>query len=504
MYSSHPATYRLCLVFVLLTLVRLLLPAQGRATGLLFDDAGYLQLPEVALFNGSKADELPFKVDLSPYCPKAGDQGDIASCVGWASGYGALSILLAKQANTTDSTALQEIAQSALFVYNQIKTTDCAGGALLDKAGVFLQNTGNIPAREFDSNNEDCLKMPDTAQLRRAAQHRIRDAVRLFSPETPWYEKALKIKQSLAAGKPVVAGLEVTEGFLQLRDQSEYWDIRHLPAPAGGHALVVVGYSEARRAFRVLNSWGQDWGKNGYCWIKYEDFGQQCKYGIQFVPEDVQTTASRTRLQGRFVFRTPETTDQDSLYFQSAAVVKKGNYYETQKTDWSIGQLYQLVVSDMVKDRYVYVFSIDPVKKAQLHFPQSGKVITTSGTDPKPTAAQRSELVPDSKLELVIPEPLILADGSLDEQGLVKAQAGADQLYILYSLRRIDAQDLENRIRAMLLDDISLGFLQRFEAAFRDLLIPWADIRYDQADMHFTADSDKGYVVPIVLRIPGL
>ena len=42
----------------------------------------------------------------------------------------------------------------------------------------------------------------------------------------------------------------------------------------GGHAMCVVGYDDDRYggAFEILNSWGTDWGNNGYIWIRYRDF----------------------------------------------------------------------------------------------------------------------------------------------------------------------------------------------------------------------------------------
>jgi len=38
------------------------------------------------------------------------------------------------------------------------------------------------------------------------------------------------------------------------------------------HALLVVGYDESRNAFKVINSWGVNWGNEGYLWIDYEVF----------------------------------------------------------------------------------------------------------------------------------------------------------------------------------------------------------------------------------------
>jgi hypothetical protein len=40
---------------------------------------------------------------------------------------------------------------------------------------------------------------------------------------------------------------------------------------AGGHAYVIAGYSVERKAFRIVNSWGADWGQKGRAWISFED-----------------------------------------------------------------------------------------------------------------------------------------------------------------------------------------------------------------------------------------
>ena len=40
--------------------------------------------------------------------------------------------------------------------------------------------------------------------------------------------------------------------------------------PLGGHAFAVVGYDE--RGFWIQNSWGEGWGKDGFCQITYDDW----------------------------------------------------------------------------------------------------------------------------------------------------------------------------------------------------------------------------------------
>ena len=68
-----------------------------------------------------------------------------------------------------------------------------------------------------------------------------------------------------ACGHPVAVGLRITEGW---------WEVAgSVPSPegavVGGHAVLLVGYSVARRAWRVRNSWGAAWGEGGYAWLPF-------------------------------------------------------------------------------------------------------------------------------------------------------------------------------------------------------------------------------------------
>jgi hypothetical protein len=35
--------------------------------------------------------------------------------------------------------------------------------------------------------------------------------------------------------------------------------------------MLIIGYDDARSAYRVINSWGTDWGDAGYLWWDYDD-----------------------------------------------------------------------------------------------------------------------------------------------------------------------------------------------------------------------------------------
>jgi len=40
----------------------------------------------------------------------------------------------------------------------------------------------------------------------------------------------------------------------------------------GGHSMAVVDYDDEKGGLWIRNSWGTDWGNDGYCFMKYEDF----------------------------------------------------------------------------------------------------------------------------------------------------------------------------------------------------------------------------------------
>jgi C1A family cysteine protease len=79
-----------------------------------------------------------------------------------------------------------------------------------------------------------------------------------------------QIKQALSSGCPVVFGTDIAESFKHIRDD------RIIMNPGsgyvGGHAMCIVGWSEERQAFEVRNSWGEDWGVKGYCWMHKDYF----------------------------------------------------------------------------------------------------------------------------------------------------------------------------------------------------------------------------------------
>lgn len=79
------------------------------------------------------------------------------------------------------------------------------------------------------------------------------------------------LKQCLASGYPISFGFAVYESF-----QSQKVAVTgKVPMPKGnekylgGHAVLMVGYDDRTSMFLVQNSWGEQWGQEGYFQLPY-------------------------------------------------------------------------------------------------------------------------------------------------------------------------------------------------------------------------------------------
>lgn len=77
---------------------------------------------------------------------------------------------------------------------------------------------------------------------------------------------------------PVVIGITVYDSFNSV---SKYDPIIHSPTEdekttGGGHAMTIVGYNIPNKQFLVKNSFGKDWGDNGYGLLPFDYAEDNC------------------------------------------------------------------------------------------------------------------------------------------------------------------------------------------------------------------------------------
>ncbi len=485
------------------------------STGMVFEDERYDTISTISSeIEGSKF--LPQKVDLTPYSPAIRNQGEIFSCVGWSVGYAALTIERAIQNGWTDRQHITENANSALFIYNQIKKGNCKSGSQITAALDLLESKGDCLAKAFDFDINDCTAQPDGHLLAQANEYHINNYVKLFEKHDENALKIQKVKRVLAHQKPVIVGMKVLRNFYKLEGARYWWPDIGDQTFAGGHAMCVIGYDDELKAFKLMNSWGNNWGKGGYIWIKYQHFADYCKYAyavflaegepIDFdkdpkttisiaadlkleKPSEVQTVAAAARplraMSGTFGFQKFTGWGSDSKPVFEAAAVQLDRKHYNLTGGGAIGDRFQLVAETGFDNGYVYVFSVDAVGKTEVHFPKKESL------NKKFKGKNETALLLSGGSKLTIPSK---------SKVLKLAEVGDDYLITLFSEKRIKPKYI--RYLCYELSDKQDNLVPTLHQLIGKHLIPTADVTYDMDKMKFTVDTrSKGSIVPIVLKV---
>jgi hypothetical protein len=86
-----------------------------------------------------------------------------------------------------------------------------------------------------------------------------------YVEEYRWAMTAQEIAVAVLEVGPVVVGTD------DMFYPNSAGVIRPTGASAGGHAYLLNGYDSRTGLFRIKNSWGRSWGKNGYAYIHIND-----------------------------------------------------------------------------------------------------------------------------------------------------------------------------------------------------------------------------------------
>jgi hypothetical protein len=186
---------------------------------------------------------LPAELDLRPKLQPIRDQGDQSACA-------AMAGAAMKECQEFTDLLMNEYF-SPQFIYN-LRDGDDEGMYMRDLMNI-LRKTGDCTEKVFPYGSGG--KPPQIA-LNEAKSYIIQSYAAVESVDE--LKTALYLNGACIIAVPVY---NYSERMWHQNTGEQY---------LGGHAMAVVGYNV--NGFIIRNSWGTNWGKDGYCVMPYEDF----------------------------------------------------------------------------------------------------------------------------------------------------------------------------------------------------------------------------------------
>ena len=208
--------------------------------------------------------KLPVSVDLRKQCPEVYDQGSLGSCTANALG-AAFQFGQIKQ-------AIASFIPSRLFIYYnervQIHTEDSDSGAFIRDGIKSLNKDGVCPESDWPYLIEKFTQKPPIRLYQKALKNQVLQYMRLEN----W--KMNQLQTCLAEGYPFVFGFSVYESFWSMGKNAVIPMPKEGERLIGGHAVMAVGYDQAKKRCLIRNSWGLSWGNKGHAWMPYDYISQ--------------------------------------------------------------------------------------------------------------------------------------------------------------------------------------------------------------------------------------
>ncbi len=205
--------------------------------------------------------DLPELIDLRPNCPPIYNQGEIGSCTANALG-AAYQFEEMKKGK-------ENFIPSRLFIYYNEReiegTVNSDSGAMIRTGIKTMTDLGVCPETSWNYVESRFKTKPLSGCYEEALNNQILEYLRI----TP--HNVYDVKHCLVQGFPVAFGFMIYNSFM------DEWVARTGKAPIpgkresamGGHAVLAVGYDDKKKCFIVRNSWGTEWGMDGYFYMPY-------------------------------------------------------------------------------------------------------------------------------------------------------------------------------------------------------------------------------------------
>jgi len=203
---------------------------------------------------------LPASVDLRSKMSPVVDQGQLGSCTANAIASG-----LREYLEIQSGKPLTRLSRLYLYWHErQIEgTINEDSGAYIRDGMKVLQTIGCAPEADYSYDIATFRNKPSAKAEVDAGAYKIKEYHRVLN--------FAAMQAALAAGSPVVIGISVFSSF----ESEAVAKTGMVPLPKrgeqslGGHAVLVVGYQNMGNTVYAIvrNSWGADWGDQGYFYL---------------------------------------------------------------------------------------------------------------------------------------------------------------------------------------------------------------------------------------------
>lgn len=201
------------------------------------------------------------KVDLRNLSPQVQDQLDIGSCVSHG-------VLYTHQMLYPDSKDKTELGSRLYNYYNGRKRE---GRAHMDQGMSII--SGIISLLEYGSVQENMWPYDTTKRDIQPPSEIYNMAIKSKLKATQIPQNIYNIKNSLIECLPVLCGILIYPSFetdLVAKSGIVPYPNKLNENPVGRHCVVIVGFDDMSQKFLLRNSWGPQWGDNGYFWVDYK------------------------------------------------------------------------------------------------------------------------------------------------------------------------------------------------------------------------------------------
>lgn len=246
-----------------------------KPTGMLFSSNSDIEsLPSIETLNllqpvqVKSSGTLPSSFEIE--VPTPINQNYYNNCVANAVGFGMMSVLFKNVEGHNDFNG-DDRKFSPFYIWNQLNLGGINKGIKIVSALKLVIKQGccklsDMPLTTLPSTNPSYLAQTNAANYKLSVYKFDGFNINTF-------------KYYLVNGYPLVIGIQIDNAFMsksykqfEIASKGRYVWKKYFDSSYSAHSMLICGYDDEIHAFKVMNSWGDNWANNGFFWIDYDFF----------------------------------------------------------------------------------------------------------------------------------------------------------------------------------------------------------------------------------------